>query len=162
VDASTAYLAYAASVRGYLRGQRLPDADDVLSEVFLQVARSLPAFDGSDDEVRRWIFTIARNRVVDDYRRRARRPRLSRRAVPEKSTEVDLDPIDPDLVEALAQVTPEQREVVLLRFVADLPLEEVAAVTGRSVGAVKSMQHRALAELARILGHDGSAVVGDG
>jgi len=51
----------------------------------------------------------------------------------------------------LAQLTPDQREVIGLRFVADLALEDVARITGRKVGAVKAMQHRALAQLARIL-----------
>jgi RNA polymerase sigma-70 factor, ECF subfamily len=161
VDAATAYIAYASSVRGYLRGQRVPDVDDVLSEVFLQVARSLPRFRGSDDEVRPWIFTIARNRVVDEHRRRRRRPQLAAAPVPDRPAAPADDAVDPELVAALAQLTPEQREVVLLRFVADLPLEEVAAVTERSVGAVKSMQHRALAELARILGQPVGAVEDD-
>lgn len=161
MDAATAYLAYAASVRGYLRGQGVPDADDLLSEVFLHVARSLPRFRGTDDEVRRWIFTIARNRLVDDYRRRSRRPKLARADVAEREAPGEEEPIDPELVAALAQLTPEQREVVVLRFVGDLSLEDVAAITQRSVGAVKSMQHRALGELARIVRTPTSAVEGD-
>jgi RNA polymerase sigma factor (sigma-70 family) len=161
VDAATAYIAYAPSVRAYLRGQRVPDVDDVLSEVFLQVARSLPRFRGADDEVRPWIFTIARNRVVDDHRRRMRRPRVAAAPVPDRPAAPTDDAVDPELLEALAQITSEQREVVLLRFVADLPLEDVAAITDRSIGAVKSMQHRALAELARILGQPVGAVEDD-
>lgn len=161
MDAATAYLAYAASVRGYLRGQGVPDADDLLSEVFLHVARSLPRFKGSDDEVRRWIFTIARNRVVDDYRRRSRRPQLARSEVADREAPRADEPIDPELLAGLAELTPEQREVVVLRFVGDLSLEDVAVITKRSVGAVKSMQHRALGELARILRTPSGAVEGD-
>jgi RNA polymerase sigma-70 factor (ECF subfamily) len=149
-------------VRGYLRGQGVRDVDDVLSEVFLQVARSLPRFRGTDDEVRPWVFAIARNRVIDDHRRRAVRPPLSGAPVPEREAPDPDDPIDPELVAALGRLTPDQREVVVLRFVADLPLEEVAALTGRTEGAVKSMQHRALAQLARTLRDPGCAVPGDG
>ena len=56
--------------------------------------------------------------------------------------------MDPVLVGALAELTTDQREVLVLRFVADLPLEAVALITGRSVGAVKALQHRGLAQLA--------------
>ncbi len=63
---------------------------------------------------------------------------------------------------ALGRLTPDQREGVVLRFVADLALKEVAALTGRTEGAVKSMQHRALAQLARTLRDPGCAVPGDG
>jgi RNA polymerase sigma-70 factor (ECF subfamily) len=145
------YLRHAPAVRGYLRGQGVEDADDLLSEVFLQVARSLPRFRGSDDEVRPWVYAIARNRVIDAHRRRSARPRATSGSLPDQAApEVD-DAIDPDLVRALRMLTDEQREVVVLRFVADLSLDDVAELTGRTPGAVKSMQHRALAQLARIL-----------
>jgi RNA polymerase sigma-70 factor (ECF subfamily) len=134
----------------------------VLSEVFLQVARSLPRFRGDDDDLRRWVFTIARNRAIDDRRRGRSRPSRADDPVPDAPAPPAAPPVDPDLVAALAQLTPDQREVVVLRFVADLSLEEVAAITKRSDGAVKSMQHRALEQLARILGDPSSAVEGDG
>jgi RNA polymerase sigma-70 factor, ECF subfamily len=59
---------------------------------------------------------------------------------------------------ALAALTADQREVVALRFVADLPIDAVAAVTGRSPGAVKALQHRALQALAEELGEGWSPV----
>ena len=62
------------------------------------------------------------------------------------------DPFDPALAAALAGLTPEQREVVVLRFVADLSLETIAEMTNRPVGAVKSLQHRGLRNLAAALG----------
>jgi RNA polymerase sigma-70 factor (ECF subfamily) len=162
MDAEAAYRAFAPAVLGYLRGQGVPDPEDVLSEVFLQVARSLPRFRGADDEVRPWVFTIARNRAIDDRRRRGRRPSVPRAVLPERSARPAAEPIDPALVAALGRLTPEQREVVVLRFVADLPLEEVASITHRTAGAVKAMQHRALAQLARIVDDPSSAVEGDG
>lgn len=162
MDAAGVYLRYAPAVRGYLRGQGVPDADDVLSEVFLQVARSLPRFEGDDDQLRAWVFTIARNRVVDEHRRRSRRPVVAQVPVPDRAAPPAGEPVDADLLAALAQLTADQREVVVLRFVADLPLEEVAAVTRRTEGAVKSMQHRALAQLARILRASVGAEEADG
>jgi len=162
VDAGAVYRSHAPAVLGYLRGQGVADPDDLLGEVFLQVARSLPQFRGDDDHLRRWVFTIARNRVIDDRRRRARRPAVVTDHLPERAAPDPAAPLDPDLLAGLAQLTPEQREVVLLRFVADLPLEDVAAVTKRTEGAVKSMQHRALAQLARIVADPDGAEMGDG
>lgn len=162
MDAAGVYLRYAPAVRGYLRGHGVPEADDVLSEVFLQVARSLPRFRGDEDHLRAWVFTIARNRAIDGHRRRSTQPALADVPVPEGVAPTHDDPVDPELLAALAQLTPDQREVVVLRFVADLPLEEVASITGRTEGAVKSMQHRALAQLARILADPVSADTADG
>jgi RNA polymerase sigma-70 factor (ECF subfamily) len=162
VDAGDVYRAHARAVLGYLRGQGVDDPEDVLGEVFLQVARALPRFRGDDQDVRRWVFTIARNRAIDDGRRRRRRPRTVGSAPPDRAAPPAAPPIDAELVRALHRLTPEQREVVVLRFVADLPLDEVALVTGRPVGAVKSMQHRALEQLARIVTGAADAVPGDG
>lgn len=162
MEAGEAYRAFAPAVLGYLRGQGVPDPDDVLSEVFLQVARSLPRFRGSEEEVRRWIFTIARNRAIDDRRRRKTRPVVAAGEVPEVVGPADHEGVDPTLLAALARLTPDQREVVVLRFVADLSLEQVARITKRAEGAVKSMQHRALEQLARILADPACAVEGDG
>jgi RNA polymerase sigma-70 factor (ECF subfamily) len=133
--------------------------------VFLQVARSLPRFRGTEDEVRSWLFTIARNRAIDDRRRRRARPPVAGHEKPDGSdhaTVVDPEPFDGQLVEALGRLTADQRDVVVLRCVADLSLDEVARITRRPSGAVKSMQHRALAQLARILADPACAVEGDG
>ncbi len=161
MDAGALYRQHAPAVLGYLRGQGVPEPEDVLSEVFLQVARSLPRFPGTEAEVRAWVFTIARNRVIDGHRRRRVRPALSGTRPPDRPAPEPVDAIDPMLVAALGRLTPDQREVVGLRFVADLSLEEVASITGRSPGAVKSMQHRALDQLARILADPRCAVAGD-
>lgn len=161
MDAGDAYRLHAPAVLGYLRSQGVPDADDVLSEAFLQVARSLPRFKGDDEHLRAWIFTIARNRAIDGHRRRSRRPVIADGPMPDTAAPARDAPADPDLVRALALLTDEQREVIALRFVADLPLEDVAAITGRNAGAVKSMQHRALAQLARILEGAAGAEQGD-
>lgn len=149
-DAGDAYRLLAPAVLGYLRGQGVEDPEDLMGEVFFQVSRSIGTFRGDTEDLRRWVFTIARNRAIDDRRRRARRPAVADAEVPDRATP-PVDLVDPDLVDALAVLTPDQREVIGLRFVADLSLDDVAAITDRPVGAVKSMQHRALARLGRIL-----------
>ena len=152
MDAGDAYRKLAPAVLGYLRGQRVPDPEDLLGEVFLHVARSLPRFRGDEDEdLRRWVFTIARHRVVDDFRARARRPVIADGRTPDVVATPDPSGFDPVLLAALGRLNDEQREVIALRFIADLSLEDVAKITRRSVGAVKSMQLRGMAQLSRIL-----------
>jgi RNA polymerase sigma factor (sigma-70 family) len=161
-DPGQVYRQLAPAVLGYLRSERAPDPDDLLGEVFLQVARDLGRFRGDDDALRRWVFTIARHRLFDERRRRARRPQLAGEPVPDLAGAPDpAGALDGELLAALARLTAEQREVVVLRFVADLPLEAVARITRRSAGAVKAMQHRALDQLARILGPAADADQGD-
>ncbi len=151
LDAGEVYRRFSASVRGYLRGQGTEDPDDLLGEVFFQVTRSLPAFEGDDDDLRRWVFTIARNRLIDARRRRSRRPRTVSLGRHDQVVDAPPEP-DEELFAALERLTDEQREVVALRFIADLSIEDVARLTGRTVGATKSMQHRALDQMARSLG----------
>ena len=153
-DAGILYRDLAPAVLGYLRGQGVPDPEDLLGEVFLQVARDLRAVRGDQVAVRRWVFTLARNRVIDDARRRSRRPVTTGGAVPERAGPDREEPLDPSLLSAIDRLTPDQREVVLLRFVADLPIEAVARITGRTAGAVKALQHRALVQLAGTVSYE--------
>jgi RNA polymerase sigma-70 factor (ECF subfamily) len=155
--ASDAYRALAPAVLGYLRAQRIPEPEDVLGEVFLQVARDVHRFQGDDRDLRRWVFSIAHNRAVDAQRRRGR-GRSSPHPAPGEADDARLpvappptDPVDPALVAALAALTDDQREILVLRFVADLPIEAVAKITGRAAGAVKALQHRALENLRKAI-----------
>jgi RNA polymerase sigma-70 factor (ECF subfamily) len=150
LDAEMAYRELAPAVSGYLRAQSIDDPDDVLGEIFVQVVRDLHRFSGSSADLRRWVFTIAHNRVVDHVRRRDRRPRtVELRPDHDVATTVDLTASisDPELIAALQELTDDQRQVVVLRFVGDLPLRDVAKIMRRRTGAVKALQARALANL---------------
>ena len=151
-EAADVYQQLAPAVLGYVRSQGIPEPEDLLGEIFLQVVRDLSRFRGDDAALRRWVFTIAHHRIVDARRRAGRRPAVDGGAVPDLVAPLPPDPFDPDLARALRQLTADQREVVALRFVADLPIETVAALTGRKPNAVKALQHRALEALAGILG----------
>jgi RNA polymerase sigma-70 factor, ECF subfamily len=145
------------SVLGYLRGQAAREAEDLASEVFIDMARGIRTFKGAEPAFRSWVFTIAHHRLVDH--RRASRRRDSGmallRAVPPKKGDTETDAMESlDTGSALgriAKLPPDQAEVVLLRVVADLPVDQVARIVRKRPGAVRALQLRALRRLARDL-----------
>lgn len=160
----------APAVHGYLRGAGIDDPEGAVNDVFLRAFGAVAGFEGTPAAFRSWVFTIAHHLIVDRRRFASRRPveaptaqlpeRASSGGSPEDAAVAAADRIQ--LERLLALLTPDQRDVLLLRFVADLSLEEVAAATGRSVGAVKATQHRAIASVRRLLddaGGDGGGIV---
>jgi RNA polymerase sigma factor (sigma-70 family) len=148
-SAGDVYRDLAPAVLGYFRSHRIADAEDLTGDVFVKVTQNLARFRGSDAALRRWVFTIAHHRLVDEIRR------LTRTAPPlldESETVAHAEPLDDELIQAMSQLTEEQREVVVLRFVADLPVREVAKILGLRSGAVKMAQARGLAALESALG----------
>lgn len=139
---------------GFCRARGADDPEALADDVLVAMCRSIDSFDGNLAELRAWVFTIARNRLVDE-RRRAGRRIDSRPTEPSDLTDlagaedVDLEAFDERArIDALLSgLTDEQREVVVLRIVVGLSVEEVAAVVGRRPGAVRALQHRALRQL---------------
>jgi RNA polymerase sigma-70 factor, ECF subfamily len=156
---ATIYDALAAPLLRYLRhlGAHSPmEAEDLLGETFLQLARDLGAFTGNATELRPWAFRIARNRLVDLTRSEARRPEGNLAPTLEGDssqlnhlTESDYERVlDHEvLTKLLAALSPEHRDVIWLRFIEDLDTEEVGHITGRSANAVAAMTRRALTHL---------------
>ncbi len=147
----------APAVHGYLRTQGVDDPEGAVNDVFLRVFGAIGRFDGGPVAFRSWVFAIAHHLVVDRRRFASRRPpTITVEHLPEVATAAVEDDVvgrfDASVVAGVLRLlTADQRDVLLLRFVADLSLEEVAAAQGRSVGAVKAMQHRALASVRRLL-----------
>lgn len=140
----------------YLRSQAAEEGDDLAADVWLDAGAALNRFEGDEDDFRRWLFTIARRRLIDFRRRAARRKALL--DLPESRPEPHSHP-DPEAhalaaweteesLALIASLPPEQAEVVLLRVVAGLPADDVAAIMGKTPGAVRVLQHRALKRLA--------------
>jgi RNA polymerase sigma factor (sigma-70 family) len=157
-DPDEVFRRLAGPVHGYLRAAGAASSEDLLHDVFVDVLQGLERFQGDDDALRRWVFTIAHHRLIDERRRIARSPGIG--AQPAATEPAPAEPFDPALEAALNLLTPEQREVVVLRFVADLTLETVASMTGRSIGAVKALQHRALTRLQLALTSDVAVAYG--
>jgi RNA polymerase sigma factor (sigma-70 family) len=141
-------------VTGYLRLHGAAEPDDLASETFLGVFTGLAAFHGDEAALCSWVFTIAHRRLVDDWRRRSRRPQLTDDAG-DLTVHAGGDAEDDALVRIgaadvhrmCAELPDDQRSVLLLRVLADLTVDQVAEVMGRSVGAVKALQRRGLRTL---------------
>jgi RNA polymerase sigma-70 factor (ECF subfamily) len=153
----------APPVLGFLRARGAPDPEDLTGEVFVQVVRDLHRFDGDWAGFRAWVFVITRNRMLDERRRLARRPEESVAEPPETSepagdaagdalARIDLERV----TSVLAELSPDQRDVLLLRVIGDLSVEEVARVVGKRPGAVKQLQRRGLATARKLLESKGA------
>lgn len=158
------YRAVQPRLLGYIRtlvGD--PDAEDVASESWLQIARDLDRFSGDADRFRGWAARIARNRSLDHIRMRSRRP-----AIGGDETELTGKPAESDTadeaIEALAtgrtmsliaQLPQDQAEAVVLRVVVGLDAKSAARTLGKRPGAVRTAAHRGLKRLAELVGAEG-------
>jgi RNA polymerase sigma-70 factor, ECF subfamily len=122
-------------------------AEDIAGQVFLEALEGIGRYRDEGKPITAWLLTIARHRSYDWLRKQRR---VQQVPLAEHSSVVQPDGVS-DALEAMQLLTAEQREVVFLRFVEGYPLEDVARLTNRSVGAVKSLQHRALENLRRQL-----------
>ncbi|WP_326699438.1 RNA polymerase sigma factor [Streptomyces sp. NBC_01754] len=159
----TVYRAVQPRLLGYIRtlvGE--PDAEDVASEAWLQIARDLSRFSGDADRFRGWAARIARNRSLDHIRMRGRRP-----AVGGDDSELTGRPAESDTagealealatgrtLDLIAQLPQDQAEAVVLRVVVGLDAKSAARTLGKRPGAVRTAAHRGLKRLAEMVGTD--------
>ena len=154
---TTIYRAFHPALFRYLRFQEPSEAEDLAAEVWLTVARTLGDFEGDARAFLAWIFTVARRRVSDVRRKRFRRQTstvasLDGMLPPDRAT-CEAVAIESDaLRRALGALSAAQAEVVTLRVVCDLSVDDVAVLVGRTPEAVRALQHRALRRLATALG----------
>ncbi len=141
----------------YLRVMEPAEHEDLAADVWLETSDALERFEGDETALRALAFTIARRRVLDLQRRRARR-------ATNPATEEDLvasaeaGDVEEEAMASLStdaalrrisRLPPDQAQVILLRVLADLPVAEVAAILDKSPGAVRALQYRAIRRLAR-------------
>ena len=145
----------------FLRWQEPSVAEDLAAETWLALAERIGSFEGGEEQFRAWVFVIARRRLADHRRRGARRKTgpvdmhlLESVAHPEDPAELVVEKLSAE--EAIARMTaalpPDQAEVLMLRVIGGLSVDECAEVMGKRPGAVRVLQHRALRRLARELG----------
>jgi RNA polymerase sigma-70 factor (ECF subfamily) len=145
---------YHPALLRYLR-VRSPDfAEDVASQTWISVAKSIDRFDGNGAALRGWILTIGYRRLADEYRRRGRRledvgevPETIDEQTPEGVTMSKLG-----WAQALvSRLPPRQADVVMMRVIGGLSVDQVAEATGLSKANVRVLAHRGLAQLHRML-----------
>ncbi|MEN4041761.1 MAG: sigma-70 family RNA polymerase sigma factor [Anaerolineaceae bacterium] len=155
---SELYEQYRVSVFRYLyyRSSDPQVAEDLTSEVFLRMIQSLVDYRLTNSTFQAWLIQIAHNLVVDHYRKKSNQPHpileenlVTREALSGVAYERKLNAIT--LRQALAQINEDQRDVIVLRFVAGMPISEVAQALRRSENAIKALQRRGLDALRKIL-----------
>src|SRR5215212_6165332 len=160
------YTKYAGLILRYLyaRVRDQEGAQDLTQEVFVRVIKGIGGFEyRGEKSFLGWLYTIAGNVLIGQARRK--------RAI---STPLDenIELIDPRgqeavlsifdrvaLEQALAQLTEDQQQVLTLKFFVDMTNQEIATAIGRSEGAVKALQHRALQSLQQIIEREGREVL---
>jgi RNA polymerase sigma-70 factor (ECF subfamily) len=142
-------------------------AEDLASETWLGVVRGVARFKGDEPAFRAWVFTIARHELIDWRRRAARRATedlsaagLEERPAPDDPAAAALEGLSTRAALAvIATLPPDQAEAVVLRVVAALDVERVAAIMGKRPGTVRVLTHRGLRRLAERLGTQVRGVV---
>jgi RNA polymerase sigma-70 factor, ECF subfamily len=151
------YARYSPRVFGYLF-QRLngdtEEAEDLTADVFARVYEKIDAFQPQGAPLSAWVFRIAHNRLIDAIRRRPRQTQVALDDAPEVSSGPAFGVVNQaialDQIKAgLTRLTPEQRQVIVLRFLEGKSLAETAAIVNRNEDAVKKLQARGLASLRR-------------
>jgi len=131
-------------------------AEDLTSQVFLKAWENVRRYKPGGPFVA-WLYTIARNTVIDHYRTRKQSVPLDQTVIkddPELDEKLDLKYDIGILQEAMQDLTEEQREVLTLRFLADMETGEIAERMQKSEGAIRALQMRALQALAKSMGTD--------
>ncbi len=143
-------------------------AEDLVAETWLAAAEKFGSFSGGVTDFRAWIFTIAHRRVIDHYRRGGRRPtpfvleETPDPAVPDVADGVvDGMTSDQAVDRLVAGLPPDQAEVLVLRVVAELGVDQAATIMGKSAGAIRVLQHRAIRRLRSSLSASGAVDVSD-
>jgi len=140
----------------FFRGKGMREPEDLASTVWIEVASGLDRFEGTEPDFRRWLFTIAARRRIDDIRTTKRRADLLEQApvderdrhAPGAGDEAERAAALDTAIAMVRCLPPDQAEAVLLRVVGDLGVTQVAEIMGRSEGAVRVLVHRGLKRLA--------------
>src|SRR3989344_8402608 len=137
----------------FLKVGRREEAEDITHQVFLSAWTSIASYEERGYPFSSWLYQIGRNKVIDHYR--AQRTDLPLQDAEETLVSDEDSPLEDfetkatmeEVHLAIMKLKPEYQEVIILRFVEDLPLKDVALTLGKSEGAIKLLQHRAIKNL---------------
>ena len=156
---ATIYRVYVRRIYRYVacRVSSTNDAEDLTAEVFVRMVEALPNYQITGAPFEAWLYRIAASRISDFYRNKAHvrseelHENLADDTVPSEEMLIEGQMLD-NLRRAMHRLPEEQQTILIMRFVERKSHEEVAMFLGRSVTAVKSIQHRALSRLTEMLG----------
>lgn len=141
----------------YLKTGRKEEAEDLTHQVFLKAWQHLPTYVDQGHPLSSWLYRMARNSVIDFYRTRRDAPAIDA-LDPEKFLEeseaeskMEVQLAMADIRQVMTSMKPMHQDVLILRFIEELSLKECAKALGKSEGAVKLIQHRAMKELQKRL-----------
>ncbi len=141
-----------------LKVGRREEAEDLTHQVFVAAWKSMPNYEDQGYPFSSWLYQIARNQVIDHYRLKKPDVDLEESHVQEIASTSDTESqVEERLAmgkvqDALRELSQEYQDVIIMRFVEELSVREVAQAVGKSEGAIKVMQHRAIKELKKVLG----------
>jgi RNA polymerase sigma-70 factor (ECF subfamily) len=141
----------------WIRLDDRPLAEDLTGDVFMRMLDALPRYRVQGLPFRAWLYRIAHNLLVDYFRKMNHQATVPLDAVEEQGTEDDPDRtiehrlLSERLQVALLRLEPTQCEVIVLRFLAGLSLQETALTLGKTEAAIKALQHRGLSGLRQAL-----------
>jgi RNA polymerase sigma-70 factor, ECF subfamily len=152
------YEAHIDSIFAYIRYRVHSDviAEDITSEVFLRMVRSITSYRDQGVPFRAWLFRVAANLITDHYRQHSKNPTVP---IPESYVSDEINPFDHVLQEdehqhlwqAIRTLPAEYQDLLVLRFMEDMPHTEIARILNKSAMALRAMQYRALKALGEAL-----------
>ena len=123
-------------------------AEDVTEEVFLKAWKAMPSCCGKEATFSSWLYRIAHNQVVDVFRSQQKHVPLELAAeVPSMTHDGEIRVEHQELLNAIARLPEDQRRIIVLKFIQGMGNQEISQVTGKSEGAIRILQMRALAQL---------------
>lgn len=154
---SAIYERYASDIYRYIY-YKVHDSElarDLQADVFLRMLEGIARYEDRGWSISAWLYKIAHDRTIDSLRRRERLHTISLDTWVEQPedgvSDIDLSAQRAWLERSLNQLNPSQAQVLRLRYIYDLSIQETARQMGRSEGSIKSLQYRAQQNLARIL-----------
>lgn len=152
------YHLMADDLYAYVRGQCRNDAvaEDIVANVFLKAWRSAKSYRPGSRTFHAWMFTIARNELFDYWRSSQRTQPMAGLDITDEDTgteEADPQEVRALVTRAMAKLTDEQRQVVVLRYFGNMSHEEIAAIMGKREGAVRALLMRAMRNMRKVVGN---------
>lgn len=144
----------------YLKVGHREEAEDLTHQVFLSAWQNIGTFSDQGLPISSWLYRIARNKVIDHYRTRKSLINIERVLeevmIEDKAEEGAVKKMEMEAVyRALSKLTPDQQEIIVLRFVEELSYQEISKVVGKNQGAIRVLQFRAIRKLKKIMDKEG-------